>query len=231
VRITNLLFFLSLLLIPVYLTTLFSARGYIVIFSYFIFLTQIFGVFNFLVFFKQYLHSRKYEIPIVVPTKKYKVAAVIPTYNEDPETVIDTALSVELAVKNYGDVYILDDSTNEEIKRKLDEYCKTLGIRIFRRGNRRGYKAGAINDFLKSQGYKYDLIAVFDADQRPLSSFFDEVLGYFDDPAIAFVQVPQSYTELETGVAEGALYQQIPFQYSIHIECYAILKTYKKIAE
>ncbi len=141
---------------------------------------------------------------------EYKIAVVIPTYNEDPEIVKGTAISAMLALKGRGDVFILDDSTDENIKKRMKELEK-LGIKVFRRETRRGYKAGAINDFLRACGDDYDLIAIFDADQRPVSSIFDETLQYFSDVNLAFVQVPQAYTELETGVGIGAYWQQQPF--------------------
>jgi len=204
------LFLIVLVLIPSILTYLFSERMFYP-FSYLVMVTHSVGVFMFLVFTKQYLTARKYVSHLLIPKRKRRVVAVIPTYNEDPEMVIETALSVELAVKDYGDVFILDDSSNEKIRKKLDELCKKSGIRVFRRNSRRGYKAGAINDFLKVYGDRYELIAIFDADQRPATSFFDETLRYFDDPKVALVQVPQNYTEIESGIAEGALIQQIPF--------------------
>ena len=203
------LFLIVIVLIPSVLTYLFSEKLHL--FSYLVMVAHSVGVFMFLVFTKQYLTARRYSTSLLIPKRKKDVVAVIPTYNEDPEMVIETALSVELAVKDYGDVVVLDDSSNEEIRKKLDELCKKSGIKVFRRASRRGYKAGAINDFLKVYGDKYKLIAIFDADQRPSASFFDETIKYFDDPTVALVQVPQDYTEIESGIAEGALIQQIPF--------------------
>ncbi len=113
-------------------------------------------------------------------------------------------------MRGRGDVLILDDSTDEEIRKGVDE-LEELGVKVFRRGTRRGYKAGAINDFLKVYGKNYDLLAIFDADQRPVNSFFDEVLDYFSDEKVSFVQIPQAYTELETGVSVGSYWQQQPF--------------------
>lgn len=78
------------------------------------------------------------------------------------------------------------------------------------REDRKGFKAGAINNVLRSlRGY--DVIAIFDADQRPKRNFFDDVLQYFSDPDVAMVQVPQTYSESPTLVAKGSTYKQEPF--------------------
>jgi cellulose synthase (UDP-forming) len=152
----------------------------------------------------------RYEPPLFSRYAEYRIAAVIPTFNEDPEIVRDTLISVMLALKGRGDAFILDDSTSERSKEGIKDLEK-LGARVLRRDDRRGYKAGAINDFLKLYGKNYTLLAIFDADQRPVNSFFDETLQYFTDEKVAFVQIPQAYTELETGVGVAAYWQQQPF--------------------
>ncbi len=71
------------------------------------------------------------------------------------------------------------------------------------RENRRGYKAGALNDVLKSINTKY--FAVFDADQVPLPEFLTEILPIMEeDDKIALIQVPQRYVNNNTHVAKGA---------------------------
>ncbi len=168
------------------------------------------GCFSFLNFLRYRIASRNYRKSLLSPCVNYRIAAIITTYNEDPEIVRGTAISVLSALKGRGDVFVLDDSDREDVRRGIDELEK-LGIRIFRRKTRRGYKAGAINDFLRTFGKEYELVAIFDADQRPLPSYFDELLPYFADEEVAFVQTPQAYTEVYTGVGEAAFWQQQPF--------------------
>ncbi len=202
--------FVAPFLISAFLTYFFSIHNILSVLSYLVFLGMVIGVFTFLVFLKQYISAMRYQPALLSRYAEYKIAVVIPIYNEDPEIVRDTAISALLALKGRGDVFILDDSTSEYIRKGIDK-LETLGVKIFRRETRRGYKAGAINDFLRAYGGNYDLIAIFDADQRPINSFFDEVLHHFSDEKVAFVQVPQAYTELETGVGIGAYWQQQPF--------------------
>ena len=209
-RVVNVIVFITPFLISAVLTYLISVHSFIAILSYLVILGMVVGVFTFVVFLKQYIASRRYVSPLINRYANYKIAVVIPTYNEDPELVRDTAISALLALKGRGDVFILDDSTDEKIKKGIDT-LEGIGVKVFRRGTRRGYKAGAINDFLKAYGNNYDLLAIFDADQRPVSTFFDEILHYFSDERVAFVQIPQAYTELETGISVGSYWQQQPF--------------------
>ena len=206
----NLAVFISPFAMSAFLTYLFSVHGFVVIISYFIFLGMFIGAFTFFVFIRHYLIAERCKPSLIDKYSKYRIAVVIPVFNEDPIMVRDTALSALLALKDRGDVYVLDDSTDEDIKKKIDD-LKLIGINVFRRNERRGYKAGAVNDWLQTYGSGYDLMAIFDADQRPKSSFFDEILKYFDDPSVAFVQVPQVYSELETGISVASFWQQQPF--------------------
>jgi hypothetical protein len=45
----------------------------------------------------------------------------------------------------HFDVVILDDSTTEDYKEKINEYALARGIKVVRRPDRRGFKAGNIN--------------------------------------------------------------------------------------
>ncbi|MBO8182476.1 MAG: glycosyltransferase [Archaeoglobus sp.] len=209
-RVVNVLVFLSPFFVSAILTWFFSVPGILAVLSYLVFLGMMIGAFTFIVFLKQYVSAMRYLPPLFSRYAEYRIAAVIPTYNEDPEIVRGTAISVMLALKGRGDVFILDDSTSDYSRSGIQKLEK-LGVKIFRRKDRRGYKAGAINDFLKARGKEYTLLAIFDSDQRPLNSFFDEILHHFADERVAFVQVPQAYTELETGVGMAAYWQQQPF--------------------
>ena len=210
-KIANMTLFLLPFVISAVLSFIVSAPGLAFIVTYFVILGMVIGTFVLLDFLKLYWHSRKYRVHS--PSEKpqiYKTAVVITTFNEDPDMVLDTALSAKLAIGEMGDVFVLDDSTDGETRRSIDK-LEDHGINIERRGSRRGYKAGAVNDWLKTHGGKYDLLAIFDADQRPLPFLFKSVNQYFADEKIAFVQIPQYYSEVSTAVSLGAFFQQLPF--------------------
>ncbi len=204
----NTLLFALIFLAPLLISVPLTKPVYLPL-TYSVVLGMFVGAFSFINFLRYRVVSKKYRKRMLIPVSDRRIAAVIAVYNEDPEIVRGTAISVLSALKGRGDVFVLDDSDREDVRRGIDELEK-LGIRIFRREARRGYKAGAVNDFLRVFGDDYDLIAIFDADQRPLPSFFDELLPHFDD-SVAFVQAPQAYTEVYTGVGEAAFWQQQPF--------------------
>lgn len=210
-KLINITYFMLPFLISFVLMFLTYANIYLAWFTFFLWLSVIIGFFNFVNFLVMFLRSRSYRTNILGLPIKLKVAAFVTSYNEDPEIVEGTLRSVKAALRDLGDVFLLDDSTDEKISKELSDFCKNNGIYYFHRNHRRGFKAGAINDALKQIDDKYDLVAFFDADQRPTEDFFDEVIPYFADPKIAFVQVPQKYTELRSQVAEGSRYQQSPF--------------------
>ncbi len=69
-----------------------------------------------------------------------------------------------MALEGYGEVYVLDDSTDKKIRKKLDEYSREYEFKICRRNSREGYKAGAVNTWLKKHWNEYEFMMILDAD-------------------------------------------------------------------
>ena len=67
-------------------------------------------------------------------------------------------------------------------------------------------KHGNYNAWLAAHGFAhYDLFMNIDPDHVPASTFLLEVLGYFDDPKIGYVQVAQAYyNQAASFIAHGA---------------------------
>ena len=84
-----------------------------------------------------------------------------------------------------------------------------LGCFYLRRLGSAGAKAGNINHALTQA--KGDFFVVFDADFVPRPEFIEEVLPFFTDDNVAFVQTPQTYGNLHTMIARGAGYMQSVF--------------------
>ncbi len=127
---------------------------------------------------------------------KNRVAVFIASFNEPTEVLERTVVASKIAVGDRGRVFVLDDSTNEEMRRKIELMVKDYDALYVHRDNRRGAKAGAINDALHLVSEDY--VAVFDSDQRPVPEFFDEILPLLDgDEDIAYVQVPQVYANTD----------------------------------
>jgi cellulose synthase (UDP-forming) len=114
---------------------------------------------------------------------------------------------------DYGnkEVVILDDSTKEETRQGVRDLALRYGATARQRTNRRGYKAGAINDFLRTTDAPY--IAVFDADGLPAHNLLRDLMPIVEEnPRLAFVQTPQYYANTDvSNVAMAAGRQQSVF--------------------
>lgn len=145
------------------------------------------------------------------PGEDASVAIVIPARHEPKHIVADTLLTcINLEYPNKK-IYLLDDSSIEQYKQEARELADEYGVELFTRPNNRGAKAGLINDFMATMKEKY--IAVFDADQNPMSQFLDKVLPFLEgDDRLSFVQTPQFYTNIKVSpVALVANAQQAVF--------------------
>jgi len=171
------------------------------------------------------LHSIGYLLTVLKATKKYKetrirlfalydessVAVIIASFNEELDMLEDTIVSITNMDYANKQVYLLDDSAKEGLQKGAEALTEKYGCTYVHRVNRRGYKAGAINDLLNVLKEKY--LAIFDADQKPVYNFLKEVIPLLEeDEEIAFVQTPQFYANAECSpVVRGASYQQAVF--------------------
>jgi len=139
------------------------------------------------------------------------VTVQIPLYNErmSAEQIVRAAAAQDYPRDRF-DIQVLDDSTDETsaIVLKVVEEMRMEGVRIqhIRRGNRKGYKAGALSEGLQRSGA--DFVALFDADFVPESNFLRRLLidaVSFDDPSVAFVQARWSWAGGVRGLLPSAL--------------------------
>lgn len=102
--------------------------------------------------------------------------------------------------------YLLDDTRDprfaELALEKGATHLELIGIP--------GAKAGKINAAMEMTDEEF--ILVLDPDHIPFPEFLDRVLGYFDEPAVGFVQVAQAYHNPgESFVARAAAEQTFAF--------------------
>lgn len=209
----------ALLNICIYFTFrffVFFAEGYS-------FLDRIFAIFLLVGELFFFIHGIGYSINVIKASRRYreefdsqhyflnvkepKVAVFITAYNEDADTLENTISACTLM--NYGNkqIYLLDDSMKPELKRTSAALAEKYGIRYVHRENRRGFKAGAINDMLTRLDAKYLLI--LDADQRPSYNFLNEIIPIAEEnPKMAFVQTPQYYVNRESSKVSNAAFSQ-----------------------
>ena len=93
--------------------------------------------------------------------------------------------SIQQKYHNF-DVVILDDSSNEDYKKEIDKFGEKHNIKVVRRENRVGFKAGNINHYLMSEECKniergggYDYFVILDSDEIIPENFITECLKYF----------------------------------------------------
>lgn len=130
--------------------------------------------------------------PSVIPADWPRVLVQLPVYNE--RAVIARLVDAVAALDYPRDrlfVQVLDDSTDEtsELIARLVAHYSALGYAMvhLRRTERRGYKAGALEEGLKQQSA--DLVAVFDADFVPPPDFLRRVVPFFcADKQLGMVQ-------------------------------------------
>src|SRR5689334_8997553 len=93
-----------------------------------------------------------------------RVAILVPVYNE-PMDIVERTLAHVKRVKWEGGVsaYLLDDSDNSIDMKNMDELARKFNAHIVRRKDRKGYKAGNINNAVKS-AVKEEFFAILDSD-------------------------------------------------------------------
>lgn len=130
----------------------------------------------------------------------------------EPLSIVEKTVKAALNI-NYRNlhVYILNDG---KVANK-DNWQEIANIPSKFRDNRLscitrdiagGAKAGNINHALSMTKAPY--VAVFDCDHIPESNFLKNMMGYFIDPSIAFVQSPQYYANHANGYVANAAWQQ-----------------------
>lgn len=129
------------------------------------------------------IHRTKAKDPNYFPS----VDIFICTYNESANILRDTIIGCKNINYKNKKIYLLDDGHRPAIEKLADD----LRINYIKRDNNEGFKAGNINNALKyTEG---ELIAVFDADHVPVSTFLSELVDYFKDETTAIVQTPQHF--------------------------------------
>lgn len=121
----------------------------------------------------------------------HSVDVFIPTYNESAKLLRHTVLAA-MRMDYPHRTWLLDDGDRPEIA----ALARELGCQYLSRRENTDAKAGNLNNAL--QHSNADFVAVFDADHVPSREFLARTLGFFQDPAVAFVQTPQDFYNLDS---------------------------------
>ncbi|MGE5341109.1 MAG: glycosyltransferase [Candidatus Omnitrophota bacterium] len=120
------------------------------------------------------------------------VTVQLPIFNElyVVERLIDNIAVFDYPREKF-EIQVLDDSTDETVdisRRKVNEWKeKGINIELITRKERKGFKAGALSEGLKTA--KGEFIAIFDADFVPERDFLKRTIPYlYNDPQLGVVQ-------------------------------------------
>lgn len=140
------------------------------------------------------------------PASRARSVDVFVTTCGEPLDVLARTVTAAVALERPHQTFVLDDAGRPEVA----ALAKRLGAAYIARATREGAKAGNLNNaFNQTTG---ELCCVLDADHVPQPDFLERVIGYFEDPKLAFVQTPQFYVNAQNEqVARGAYQQQAIF--------------------
>ena len=183
-----------------------------------LFILALYGLHRYWLVYDYYAYARNVPGPQPPVTEWPRVTVQLPIFNE--RYVIERLVE---AISRFDyppellDVQVLDDSTDEtqEVGRNCVERfaAKGMPITYIHRANREGFKAGALENGLKTSRGQF--IAIFDADFIPEPDFLRLTIPYFMNPDgganIGMVQTRWTYlnsdysllTQVETILLDG----------------------------
>jgi cellulose synthase (UDP-forming) len=154
-------------------------------FSWMLVLAEAFGVASFILF--------SWMTADVMPTRRHRlpqagltVDIFIPTLNESLDILEATMIGCRKITYPHQ-TYVLDDGRRDAVR----ELAARLGCLYLARPAGEHAKAGNINHALTQTDGEF--IVMLDADMVPQRDFLDRTLGYFEDPKLAVIQMPQEF--------------------------------------
>jgi cellulose synthase/poly-beta-1,6-N-acetylglucosamine synthase-like glycosyltransferase len=173
-----------------------------------------YGMHRYVLVYNFYRNRKRVPGPAPEVTAWPKVTVQLPIYNERYviERLVEAVAQFDYP-RELLEIQVLDDSTDEtqEVARNCVERYQGLGVNIafLHRDNREGFKAGALQEGLRSATGEF--VAIFDADFIPPADFLRRTAPYFSDAKLAMVQTRWSYinrdysalTEVEAILLDG----------------------------
>ena len=136
----------------------------------------------------------------------FSVAIFTTSSPGEPLSMFEKTLAACARISYPHTTYLLDDTQNPEFKTCAERHgavcLELIGLP--------GAKAGKINKALALTSEEF--VLVLDPDHIPFPNFLDEVLGFFDDKKVGYVQVSQAYyNQYRSFTAKGAAQQTYGF--------------------
>lgn len=195
------------------------------LFSFFVFIAEFFAIGLSLSFTFEMLDvcTRFHWNHVALPAKPVSgytpmVSLQVPTYNEPVEVVEATLRG--LARMNYPnyEVMVIDNNTPDETTwRPLEALCKELGpnFKCLHLDKWPGYKSGALNFALTQTDPNAEIMAIIDADYLINPEYLNELVPYFTDPQLAFLQTPQDYRDYQGNPFLEACYNAYKYFFEV----------------
>jgi len=142
-------------------------------------------------YYLAFLSRRRKDVLTTVDIGTPSITIQLPIYNEKyvAKRLVDAICNLDYP-KEQMKIMVIDDSDDEtvELLRTIVNDYKKQGFQIehVRRGTRKGYKAGALKYAMRTTDS--ELVAIFDADFIPPTSFLKRAIPYFSKPNIGLIQ-------------------------------------------
>jgi cellulose synthase/poly-beta-1,6-N-acetylglucosamine synthase-like glycosyltransferase len=170
----------------------------VIVVLYFVVLSilAVFGSHRYYMVYLYYKNKKSVPKPEGKFAELPRVTIQLPMYNEMyvAERLIDAVVKMDYP-RDLLEIQVLDDSTDETVtiaQRRVNLYKNQgLDITYLHRKNRKGFKAGALEEGMKVA--KGEFIAVFDADFIPQKQFLMNTIDYFTSDKVAMVQMRWSH--------------------------------------
>ncbi|MGA7090324.1 MAG: cellulose synthase family protein [Candidatus Acidiferrales bacterium] len=173
-----------------------------------------YGIHRYTLVYNYFKNRKNVAGPLPEISEWPRVTVQLPIFNERYviERLVECVAQFDYP-RELLEIQVLDDSTDEtqEVARNCVERTQALGVPIgyIHRDNREGFKAGALQEGLKTATGEF--VAIFDADFIPPADFLRRTVPYFQDAQLAMVQTRWSYvnrnysalTEVEAILLDG----------------------------
>ncbi|MFC7668237.1 glycosyltransferase [Hymenobacter humi] len=154
-----------------------------------------------------YVHVVEPIAPEVPPSAPLRTVDMLTTACPgEPHDMIIRTLESLVAVRYPHTTYLCDEGDDPELR----AVCERLGVVHVTRIEKKNAKAGNINNALRQA--TGEMCVVLDPDHEVTPDFLDQVMPYFEDPTVGYVQVVQAYgNQKDSLVALGAAEQTYHF--------------------
>jgi len=121
-----------------------------------------------------------------------RVALLYCTFNDLDESCLRLSGNQDYPAS----VFVLDDSTDPRVRATVDAISSDCGFSVIRRPARIGYKAGALNNWMRMHGAGFDYMVILDSDSQLPSDFVRNALRHAEHPENSDVSIFQGKVEI-----------------------------------